>query len=280
VPEFASRLTGSSDLYESDSRHPVASINFVTAHDGFTLADLVSYNVKHNIANGEGNRDGESHNRSWNCGIEGPSDDQDVIELRSRQQRNLLATLMLSQGVPMLLGGDEIGRSQGGNNNGYCQDNEVSWFNWDKPDTDLLAFTRELIALRRRHPVLRRRRWFQGRPIRGTADIGWFGPDGTEMDDDDWDSGVAQAIAVVLNGDAITGRNSRGQRVIDDSFLIIFNGSDEDIKWSIPEPVHGAWELVFDTARPSKDKTLVPKATVGAMARSVVVFTSENETAN
>ncbi|MBT8241178.1 MAG: glycogen debranching protein GlgX [Acidimicrobiia bacterium] len=280
VPEFASRLTGSSDLYEADSRHPVASINFVTAHDGFTLADLVSYNVKHNVANGERNLDGESHNRSWNCGIEGPSDDQDVIELRSRQQRNLLATLMLSQGVPMLLGGDEIGRSQGGNNNAYCQDNEVSWFNWDKLDTELLDFTRGLIELRRRHPVLRRRRWFQGRPIRGTADIGWFGPDGIEKDDDDWDCGLAREIAVVLNGDAITGRDSRGQRVIDDSFLIIFNGSDDDIKWKIPQPVHGPWQLVFDTARPSKGKARMPKTTVGVLARSVVVGISENDMAS
>ncbi len=280
VPEFASRLTGSSDLYENDSRHPVASINFVTAHDGFTLSDLVSYEAKRNIANGEGNRDGESHNRSWNCGIEGPSDDQAVIELRSRQQRNLLATLMLSQGVPMLLGGDEIGRSQRGNNNGYCQDNEISWFDWDKPDTELLSFTRDLIALRRRHPVLRRRRWFQGRPIRGTADIGWFGPNGTEMDDDDWDSGFAQAIAVVLNGDAITGSDSRGQRVIDDSFLIIFNGSEEDITWSVPEPIHGDWRIVFDTARPSNGEALLPDAPLDVLARSVVVYISENEMAS
>ncbi|NNE95905.1 MAG: glycogen debranching protein GlgX [Acidimicrobiales bacterium] len=279
VPEFASRLTGSSDLYESDSRHPVASINFVTAHDGFTLADLVSYERKHNIANGEGNRDGESHNRSWNCGIEGPSDDQKVIELRGRQQRNLLATLMLSQGVPMLLAGDEIGRSQAGNNNAYCQDNEVSWLNWDKPDTELLAFTRDLIALRRKHPVLRRRRWFQGRPIRGTADIGWFGPDGTEMDDNDWDSGFAQAIAFVLNGDAIRGRDSRGHRVVDDSFLVMFNGSDEDIKWTVPEPVHGPWQIVFDTARPSGGVALKPKTKLSVRARSVVVYLSENDTA-
>ena len=279
VPEFASRFTGSSDLYESDSRHPVASINFVTAHDGFTLADLVSYDHKRNADNGEGNRDGESHNRSWNCGIEGPSDDQDVMELRTRQQRNLLSTLMLSQGVPMLLGGDEIGRSQLGNNNGYCQDNEVSWLDWDKPDMGLLSFTRDLIALRRKHPVLRRRRWFQGRPIRGTADIGWFGPDGAEMDDDDWDSGFAREIAVVLNGDAITGRNLRGQRVVDDSFLIIINGSDDNIEWCVPEPLHEPWKLVFDTARPSNAEVPTHDTPLRVLARSVLVCISENETA-
>src|SRR5690606_32943404 len=167
VGEFASRLTGSSDLYQADARRPVASINFVTAHDGFTLRDLVSYNEKHNEANGEGNADGESHNRSWNCGAEGNTDDPDVLACRAAQQRNFPTTLLLSQGVPMLLGGDELGRSQGGNNNAYCQDNEISWYDWGAVDEELLAFTRRLVELRRAHPVFRRRRWFQGRPIRG-----------------------------------------------------------------------------------------------------------------
>ncbi len=188
--------------------HPGASVNFVTAHDGFTLRDLVSYNEKHNEANGEGGADGESHNRSWNCGAEGDTDDPAVLALRHRQQRNFLATLLLSQGVPMLLGGDESGRTQGGNNNAYCQDNEISWHDWDNLDEDLLEFTRRLIALRREHPVLRRRRWFQGLPIRGSVDLGWCKPDGTEMGDDDWDAGSAPTVGLFLNGEAITDRDA------------------------------------------------------------------------
>jgi len=245
--EFASRLTGSSDLYQDDARHPGASVNFVTAHDGFTLRDLVSYNEKHNEANGEGNKDGESHNRSWNCGAEGDTEDPAILALRAKQQRNFIATLLLSQGVTMLLSGDEAGRTQHGNNNGYCQDNEISWTDWSTVDEDLLEFTRRMIALRREHPVLRRRRWFQGRDIRGTVDLGWFKPDGTEMTGQDWDSGAA-AVGVFLNGDAITDRDRRGQRISDDSFLLLFNGNDEPAEWTLPGPWGGPWELVLDTS--------------------------------
>ena len=248
LPELASRLTGSSDLYQSDSRRPVASVNFVTAHDGFTLADLVSYNDKHNGANGEDNRDGESFNRSWNCGAEGPTDDPAIVACRRRQQRNLLATLFLSQGVPMLLGGDEIGRTQRGNNNAYCQDNEISWFDWRQVDEELLAFTRRIIALRREHPVFRRRRWFQGRPIRGVPDIGWFRPDGAEMDDADWETGFARSVAVFLNGDAIPDRDERGRRVTDDWFLLILNAHDQPIDWTLPSHGVARWRVVLDTA--------------------------------
>jgi glycogen operon protein len=240
VGELASRLTGSSDLYEADSRHPVASINFVTAHDGFTLRDLVSYNEKHNEANGEENRDGESHNRSFNCGTEGDTDDAAVLECRRRQQRNFLTTLFVSQGVPMLLGGDEIGRTQRGNNNAYCQDNEISWFDWGAKDDALLAFTRDLIALRRQHPIFRRRRWFHGRPIRGTVDIGWFKPDGNDMTEDDWNTSFARAIGVFLNGEAIPHRDTRGQRIRDDSFLLLFNAAPEPVQWTLPPGVAGS----------------------------------------
>jgi glycogen operon protein len=245
--EFASRLTGSSDMYQEDARHPGASVNFVTAHDGFTLRDLVSYNEKHNEANGEGNKDGESYNRSWNCGAEGGTDDPGILALRAKQQRNFIATLLLSQGVTMLLSGDEAGRTQHGNNNGYCQDNEISWTDWAAVDEGLLEFTRRMIALRREHPVLRRRRWFQGRDIRGTVDLGWFKPDGTEMTGQDWESGAA-TVGVYLNGDAITDRDRRGQRVSDDSFLLLFNGHDEPAVWTLPEPWGGPWELMLDTS--------------------------------
>jgi len=223
VGELASRLTGSSDLYQSDARHPVASINFVTAHDGFTLRDLVSYNEKHNEANGEGGADGENHNRSWNCGAEGDTDDPAVLACRAAQQRNLLATLLLSQGVPMVLAGDEQGRTQGGNNNAYCQDNEVSWHDWEAADRDLLAFTRRLVQLRRDHPTFRRRRFFQGRPIRGTVDVGWCKPDGTEMDDHNWADDHARSLGLFLNGEGINDVDSRGQVLVDDSFLVLLN---------------------------------------------------------
>ncbi len=203
--EFAYRFTGSSDLYETSGRRPSASVNFVTAHDGFTLRDLVSYNEKHNEANGEDNRDGESHNRSWNMGAEGETDDPEILAARARQQRNFLATLLLSQGIPMLLGGDEIGRTQQGNNNGYCQDNEVSWYDWEYVDAGLHDFTQRLIHIRRDHPVFSRRRWFQGQPHHGKGlhDIGWFKPDGELMSDEEWAVGFAKSIGVFLNGDAI-----------------------------------------------------------------------------
>ncbi len=250
VPDLASSLTGSSDLYDNSTRAPSASINFVTAHDGFTLADLVSYNDKHNEANGENGNDGESHNRSWNCGVEGPTAEPEVRALRARQQRNMLATLLLSQGVPMLLGGDEIGRTQGGNNNAYCQDNEISWFDWRAVDADLLEFTRTLIHLRRDHPVFRRRRWFFGRPIRGTVDIGWCRPDGQEMSDDDWDFSDAMALGLFLNGEAIPSRDERGRRIVDDSFLLLSNAGHESVHWRLPRMWSPAWEVVLRTDTP------------------------------
>jgi glycogen operon protein len=250
LAELSSRLTGSSDLYQSNTRLPVSSINFVTAHDGFTLADLLSYNEKHNVDNGENNADGEDHNRSWNCGAEGPSTDPDVIACRMRQQRNFIATLLLSQGVPMLLGGDEIGRTQQGNNNAYCQDNEISWYDWERVDEDLLEFTQRLIALRREHPVFRRRRWFSGRPIRGTADVGWFKHDGTEMTDSDWDAGFARSMGLFLNGEAIHTPDERGQRVVDDSFLLLLNAHDDSLAWTLPVELRGRWQVAADSTVP------------------------------
>jgi isoamylase len=252
LPEFASRVTGSSDLYQSDGRHPSASVNFVTAHDGFTLRDLVSYNDKHNDANGEENRDGESHNRSWNCGEEGDTDDSDVLTLRRRQQRNFLATLFLSQGVPMLLAGDEMGRTQQGNNNAYCQDNEISWLDWDLRDEydDLLELTAALAQFRKAHPVFHRRRWFQGRPIHGTdvTDIGWFSPEGTEMSEENWESGFAKSVGVFLNGQAIPDPDFRGEKVTDDSFLVLFNAHHEELMFTIPQRDWGQrWVMVLDT---------------------------------
>jgi glycogen operon protein len=253
VGEFASRLTGSSDLYQSDTRRPLASINFVTAHDGFSLRDLVSYNEKHNEANGEQNADGESHNRSWNCGAEGPTDDPQVLATRRRQQRNFLATLMLSQGVPMLLGGDEIGRTQQGNNNAYCQDNEISWYDWADPDQQLFEFTRRLITIRREHPCFRRRHWFQGRPIRGIADLGWFRPDGKGMTDDDWNRDYVRSVGLYLNGAAIPGRDQRGQRIVDDSFLLLVNAHHEPITWTLPRSAGTNWSVLVDTAAADDD---------------------------
>ncbi len=254
LAEFASRLTGSSDLYAWSGRKPSASINFITAHDGFTLADLVSYDHKHNEANNEENRDGDSHNRSWNSGIEGPTDDPNILEVRSTRRRSLLATLFLSQGVPMLLGGDELGRSQGGNNNAYCQDNEVSWFDWDNVDTELLNFVRRLIRFRYEHPIFRRRRWFEGRPIHGedVHDIYWYRPDGTPMLDEDWAVGYARSLAVFLNGNAITATGPRGEPIEDDSFLMMFNAHQEPIMFVIPEPMGGSsWTVEIDTATDS-----------------------------
>ncbi|HLI43006.1 MAG TPA: glycogen debranching protein GlgX [Acidimicrobiales bacterium] len=271
VGEFASRLTGSSDLYQDDARHPTASVNFVTAHDGFTLADLVSYDEKHNEANGEDNRDGASDNRSWNCGVEGPTDDAAVLALRARQQRNFLMTLLLSEGVPMLLGGDEISRSQGGNNNAYCQDNELSWYDWEHADEALLAFTRTLIAFRREHPVFHRRRFFRGRAIRGTLDLGWFRPDGAEMTDDDWVSGSARAICVYLNGDAIDYRDARGQPVSDGSFTLLFNAYDHPVTWQLPAQVGSEWELAAASSA-EEPELQGPPVALTTKERSVVLL--------
>ncbi|MFJ7158981.1 glycogen debranching protein GlgX [Streptomyces sp. NPDC101118] len=256
LAEFAGRLTGSSDLYQDDGRRPLASINFHTCHDGFTLHDLVAYNDKHNEANREGNRDGEAYNRSWNCGVEGPTEDPVVLELRARQMRNFTATLMLSQGVPMLSHGDEFARSQGGNNNTYCQDNEVSWVAWPepgKPAPGLLEFTRAMVRLRREHPVFRRRRFFHGRPVEGThdelSDIAWFTPEGEQMKARDWQSQHARAMGVFLNGEAISEPGPRGERITDDSFLLLFNASPDELEFTLPAG-HGAeWWLIVDTAR-------------------------------
>ncbi|MFF3492544.1 glycogen debranching protein GlgX [Streptomyces sp. NPDC002795] len=257
LAEFAGRLTGSSDLYQDDGRRPLASINFVTCHDGFTLRDLVSYNDKHNDANGEGNRDGESHNRSWNCGTEGESDDAAVLDLRSRQMRNFIATLMLSQGVPMLSHGDEFGRTQGGNNNAYCQDNEVAWVRWADPDASpdpFLEFTRAMVRLRRDHPVFRRRRFFHGRPVEGThddlSDIAWFTPEGEEMTQRDWGVAQARALSVFLNGSAISEPGARGEHIQDDSFLLLFNASPQPREFVVPVDHGRQWQAVVDTALP------------------------------
>jgi isoamylase len=248
--EFARRITGSSDLYQADGRKPVASINFVTAHDGFTLADLVSYNDKNNHGNGEGNRDGEHENRSWNCGAEGPSSDSAVVGLRTRQRRNMIATLLLSQGVPMLLHGDELGRTQHGNNNAYCQDNELSWVDWSRAGDPLLAFTASVLTLRRRHPVFRRRRFFKGRAAGGDlADIAWFTPGVAEMTTADWEAGICQCLIVFLNGDAIDEPGPRGERVTDSSFLMCFNANHIDIDMTVPDGRYGyQWAVILDTS--------------------------------
>jgi len=268
---FASRFGGSADLYESDGRRPFASVNFITAHDGFTLRDLVSYNQKHNDANGEANRDGTDDNRSWNCGVEGPTDDPDVLALRARQQRNFLATLLLSQGVPMLLGGDEIGRTQGGNNNAWCQDNEISWVDWDAADHDLLAFTRRLIELRRGHPVFRRRRFFQGRGEH-LPDVWWMRADGRRMTRRDWDGTESRAIGVFLNGDELDAEARRGEELRDDSFLILFNGHFEEITFRLPARRFGTrWHLELATGRCEGDR-YVPGADVVVEARSLALF--------
>ena len=252
VDAVAYRLMGSSDLYEHNGRRPYASINFITAHDGFTLADLVSYNDKHNEANQEENRDGHDHNVSWNCGVEGPSDDAAILALRARQQRNFLATLLLSQGVPMLQAGDEIGRSQGGNNNAYCQDNETSWLNWQLTPSqqELLEFTRFVIGIFHRHPVLRRRKFFQGRQLRGSEvkDLAWFRPDGQEMSDEDWNTGYARVLGVRLSGDAIAEVDERGNLIIDDTLLLLLNAHHEPFSFVLPETgSHGRWQLFLDT---------------------------------
>ncbi len=252
LAEIGYRLAGSSDLYGASGRQPFASINFVTAHDGFTLRDLVSYNHKHNDANAEDNRDGSDHNDSWNCGVEGPTDDSAINELREKQKRNFLATLFLSQGVPMLCGGDELGRTQHGNNNAYCQDNEISWFNWDldKPAQQLLEFTKHLIQLQQTHPVFQRRRFFQGRKIQGSEvkDISWFGSDGKEMTDEEWHMGF-RSMGLRLAGDAIEETDARGRPIVGDTFLLLLNAHHEPIDFVLPAHRKDVlWELVFDTA--------------------------------
>jgi glycogen operon protein len=281
LADFAYRLTGSSDLYGRTGRHPYASVNFVTAHDGFTLTDLVSYDFKHNEANGEENRDGTDDNRSWNSGVEGPTDDQEVLKLRVQRRRALMTTMLLSTGVPMIRHGDELGHSQGGNNNAYCQDNEISWLDWESADTEFVDFCAELIDFRHRHPVFRRRRFFEGEPIRrgGLSDISWFRPDGAEMTDDDWDAGFAKSLTVFLNGDALPDPDPRGRRVTDDSFLLLFNGHYGDVTFSLPGKDWGRrWMREFDTASgevasggPAR-RARTAGAKVNVAARSVQVF--------
>ena len=282
LSEFASRLTGSSDLYQHNGRRPTASINFITAHDGFTLNDLVSYNEKHNEANGEDNRDGESHNRSWNCGVEGETDDPQVLELRSRQRRNFLTTLLLSQGTPMLAHGDEIARTQGGNNNVYCQDNEIAWMDWGMLETasELHDFTRRLIAMRREHPVFRRRRFLAGGALgdgEHGREIAWLTPEAGQMTQDDWNASFGRALMVFLDGETIAEPDARGQRVVDDSFLLMFNAHYEDIDFTVPEADFGdEWEVVVDTTQARgvrEDAAPVPAGgTVTVGQRSTVVL--------
>jgi len=253
MAELGYRLTGSGDLYADDGRHPYASINFVTAHDGYTLNDLVSYEEKHNEANGEENRDGHDHNISWNHGVEGPTDDPGITGLRERQKRNFLASLILSQGIPMLLAGDEMGRTQGGNNNAYCQDNEISWLDWDLDERDesLLRFARHVIAIRRDHPNLRRRKFFRGRPIHGTEirDIMWFRPDGEEMEEEAWTAGWARTLGMRLAGESVGEIDEDGEPVRDETFLFLLNAHHDDVPFTLPERGgQAAWEVVFDTA--------------------------------
>jgi glycogen operon protein len=253
VGEIAYRLSGSSDLYQSTGKRPYASINFVTSHDGFTLNDLVSYNEKHNEANGEGNRDGDDNNNSWNCGVEGPTADEGINALRDRQRRNFLATLLLSQGVPMLCAGDEFCRTQGGNNNAYCQDNPVSWLSWehDARAKSLLDFTRALVAQRRAHPIFRRPKFFQGRPIRGATikDIMWFNSSGAEMSDAEWSSWFIRCLGMLLGGVTIDVRDRRGRPIRDDTFLVLLNAHYEPVPFVLPGLREAEWELMMDTAR-------------------------------
>jgi isoamylase len=281
LAEFASRITGSADLYEYDGRRPYASINFVTAHDGFTLQDLVSYNDKHNEANGENNEDGESHNRSWNCGVEGPTDDLEIVALREQQKRNFLTTLFVSQGVPMLLHGDELGRTQRGNNNGYAQDNEITWIDWsDAREHDVLtAFVGRIAKLRADHPVFRRRRHFKGEPIgdSGQPDVAWFRPTGEVMGEEDWDSGFAKSVTVFLNGQGIFEPGPRGERVTDASFLLLFNAHHEPMEFTLPDvAVTAQWHVEVDTAAPLLDDAEERVAKSGepvvVSARSIVVL--------
>jgi glycogen operon protein len=266
LAEFALRLTGSPDLYFNEYRHPFASINFVTAHDGFTLNDMVSYNEKHNLANGEDNRDGEDHNRSWNCGIEGETTDAKINALRDRQKRNFLATLFLSQGVPMIVAGDEVSRTQRGNNNAYCQDNEVSWVNWAKGDKKLLAFTQKLINFYKEHPAFSRRRWFKGRPIKGIGveDIAWFLPDGTEMTEENWTNDFAKSLAVYLNGRGLRSTGSKGEMILDDNFYLIFNAYHGPLYYKLPVARYGgSWRMVLNTATDLLAEEGVPYSILG-----------------
>ena len=277
LPEFTDRLTGSADLYQ-DERKPTASINFITAHDGFTLHDLVTYNQKHNEANLEDNKDGSDDNHSWNCGVEGPTDDSFVNAAREQQKRNFLTTLFLSQGVPMLLAGDEIGRTQLGNNNSYCQDNEISWIDWIHADHNLLAFTKELIRLRKQHPVFCRTNWFRGKPVRenGIADIEWFTPSGQIMEEHDWNLVSAQYLAIFLNGKGINHVNAEGEKITDHNFYMIYNSSEEELIFQLPVSAYGRdWEIVINTTTantPAAPTKHAAEANVKVAGRSVVLL--------
>jgi isoamylase len=279
--EFASRFTGSPDLYQDDNRRPTASINFITAHDGFTLHDLVTYNHKHNEANGEDNKDGEDHNRSSNYGVEGETDDEQINLLRQKQKRNMLATLFLSQGVPMLVAGDEMGRTQRGNNNAYCQDNEISWIDWKAADAGLLEFAKKLLNLRKSHPVFCRRRWFQGQPIKGSGvtDIAWFLPDGIEMQDHNWDEDFAKSLAVFLNGRGIKSRDNKGRKIVDDNFYIIFNAHYDGLDYKLPPAKYGIeWHEIINTSDSSLEelKRYFPLENIHVAGRSVVVLNASS----
>jgi glycogen operon protein len=274
LPDMATRLTGSSDLYGPSQRSPNASINFIACHDGFTLRDLVSFDTKHNSANGESNADGMDDNRSWNCGAEGPTDDPTILDLRARQSRALLATLLLSLGVPMINGGDEIGRTQGGNNNAYCQDNETSWFDWNGADQDLLAFARELTDLRRRHPVLRRRRYATGALA---GDIGWYTPAGSPMTESDWDAGWTRSVVAYFDGSRDADRDDHGRPILDDDLLIVLNGWWESLQFTIPS-VDGPriWEKELDTyagsGGPAAESGVEAGSQISVGPRSLVVL--------
>jgi isoamylase len=275
VGELASRLTGSSDLYQADARRPVASINFITAHDGFTLRDLVSYNDKHNEANGENNQDGTDDNRSWNHGSEGPTEDPEIEAVRLRQQRNLLLTLLLSQGVPMLLGGDEFGRTQGGNNNAWCQDNEISWFRWDEADAELTDFARRVIRLRKEHPAFRRQSFLSGaeRLGSGLPDVWWFRPDGRRMTQKDWQNANAHTLGVFLNGREIAERTPDGHEITDDSFLLLFNAFGEPITFTLPARRFGVrWQVELATSTNAPEGPLAARREVTVDGRSIVLL--------
>ena len=283
--EFASRISGSADLYEHSGRRPVASINFVTAHDGFTLRDLVSYNDKHNDANGENNNDGESHNRSWNSGVEGPTDDPEVLSIRARQQRNFIATLLLSQGVPMICHGDELGRTQNGNNNGYAQDSELTWIDWSKADQPLLEFTAAVAKLRAEHPTFRRRRFFDGRQVEvedgaDLPDVLWFGTDGKSMTSEAWNANTPASVGMFLNGYGIRSMDYRGQAIVDKNFFLYFNGHFEDVEFTLPSDKFAkSWDIVVDTAGEGADQEILPAgSTFKVTARSMVVLREHEDT--
>jgi glycogen operon protein len=275
VSQFASRFTGSSDLYQHDGRSPFASVNFVTAHDGFTLRDLVSYNDKHNEANGEDNKDGTDDNRSWNHGEEGPTENAEIEALRARQQRNFLITLLLSQGVPMILGGDEFGRTQGGNNNAWCQDNEISWFRWNEADAALTEFVKRVIQIRQAHPVFRRQQFLTGHEVKGSGlpDVWWFRPDGRRMTQKDWNNANAHTLGVFLNGDEIPSRTPTGDEIRDDSFLLLFNAFGEPITFTLPTRRFGLrWHVELATGEGAPDGVVGARSEVTVDGRSIVLL--------